>query len=102
AVYQSINAGGLDMVYAIVTPDLTTKKYATLIGGNQNDYFGRTGAIIGQGTFNYSSITGYIYAATTTHSGAAPANPGGLPAAFFSSLPGFDKTRTNPTGGASD
>ena len=86
--YDGTFGGGTwDIFVAIFNNTLTTKLFATFIGGTGNDYLGQTGDLIGQGHVTYSSATGLSYLATTVHS-TLPANAIGTP-------PGKDSTKSN-------
>ena len=85
--YDGTAGGGLDIFVAIFSDALTSKVYATYIGGGQNDYLGQTGDLIGQGHVIYSADTGLTYLATTVHSN--------LPAAAIGNPPGKDRTKSN-------
>ena len=83
--------GGLDIFLSTLSADLTTKEFASFIGGAQNDNLGQTGDLIGQGHMGFSEVTGLGYLATTVHS-VLPTG-GGVGDALQG--PGKDKTKSN-------
>ena len=89
--FDGVFGGGTyDIFVATVNGALTTKDYATYIGGSSNDYLGQTGALVGQGHVVYSQATGLTYLATTVHSSDLPTGVIGTP-------PGKDTNKSNGT-----
>ena len=87
---NTFGGGGFDIFIETLTGDLTTRDYATYIGGSRNDYLGQTGALIGQGHVYYSPATDLTYLATTVHSQDLPTPVIGTAA---NSPPGKDRVK---------
>jgi hypothetical protein len=90
--YQSTFQGAWDMFFIECTPDFKSKSLATYCGGTGSDYLGNTGAQISGKQMRILSDTA-ISVFTTSHSGTFSPNV---------IANGFDVTRSNPTGGATD
>lgn len=89
---SSFGGGTYDIFVATFNGALTTKDFATYLGGSGNDYLGQTGELFGQGHVFYNDATGLSYLATTVHSTDIPTNVIGTAAG---SPPGKDRVKSN-------
>ncbi len=87
ATHGNTTNGLLDITYTVFANGLQSKKYATYIGGDYNDYLGSTGKLEGTGHFHYNKWNGLTYIGTTIHSDQTS-----IPPQWMTDIPGFDKS----------
>jgi GEVED domain len=84
-IYKSGSSGGNllshEIFYTLYSPDLATRKFATYIGGSNDDYLNG----LGSGSLYYSSETGTFTLNFVTHSTLT----------YLNTYPGYDKSKTN-------
>lgn len=63
-----------DIVFATITPDLTTNVFCSYCGGSDRDYLGNTGRLAGAGHYGFNRTSNIYSLGTTIHSNDLAAN----------------------------